>query len=40
MNGATLTAGAHAAYAFITGLYKSADFNFAKLVPWLRANIE
>jgi death-on-curing protein len=40
MNGATLTADSGAAYAFIIGLYESADFNFANLVPWLRAHIE
>lgn len=38
INGATITAGAGDAYAFISGLYDNDAFRFDNLVPWLREN--
>lgn len=40
INGAQLTANAGDAYAFVSGLYKSGEFSFDKLVPWLRNNVK
>jgi len=40
INGARLTAGAAKTYGFIARLYRSGDFSFEKLVPWLRKNVE
>ncbi len=39
MNGLELSAPSGAAYDFLIGLFESGTFNFAKLEPWLRANI-
>lgn len=39
INGAQLTSDAEETYGFISGLYESGEFSFAKLVPWLRRNV-
>lgn len=39
INGAQLTSDAEETYTFISGLYGSGEFSFAKLVPWLRKNV-
>jgi death-on-curing protein len=39
INGARLTADARETYAFVAGLYEVNQFNFAKLVPWLRSHV-
>ena len=39
INGAQLTADAEDTYVFVSGLYESGEFNFDKLVPWLRSNV-
>ncbi len=36
INGARLTADAEETYAFVAALYEANQFNFDKLVPWLR----
>ena len=40
INGARLTADARETYEFVTGLYERHQFNFDKLVPWLREHVE
>ena len=39
INGARLTADAQATYAFVTALYEANQFNFDKLVQWLRGHV-
>ena len=39
INGARLTADAWETYVFVAGLYEVNQFNFAKLVPWLRSHV-
>ena len=39
INGARLTAGAQQTYVFIAALYETNEFNFDKLVPWLRSHV-
>ena len=39
INGARLTADAQQTYDFAASLYNANQFNFAKLVPWLRAHV-
>jgi death on curing protein len=39
INGARLTADARETYVFVAGLYEVNQFNFAKLVPWLRSHV-
>ena len=38
INGTFITASADETFAFIDGLYRSGDFEFGRLVAWLRAN--
>jgi len=40
INGLRLTAGARAAYAFISRLHATGTFRFERLVPWLRENTQ
>ncbi len=40
INGGRLTADAEVTYAFIAALYESNQFNFDKLVPWLRTRVK
>ena len=40
MNGLHLTADAEETYVFMANLYKTNQFKFDKLVPWLRAHVE
>lgn len=40
INGLQLTAGAEETYLFVANLYKTNQFKFDRLVPWLRANVE
>ncbi len=40
INGARLVADADAAYIFISALYATNNFDFDKLVPWLRSHVE
>jgi death-on-curing protein len=40
INGAHLMADAEDTYAFIAGLYRTNEFSFEKLIPWLRANVK
>ena len=39
IDGAQLRVEAEDAYAFVDGLYECGEFNFDKLVPWLRSNV-
>ena len=39
INGARLTADAEETYAFVIALYQANQFNFDKLVPWLRRHV-
>jgi len=39
INGARLTADAEETYAFVVSLYEANQFNFDKLVPWLRDHV-
>jgi death on curing protein len=39
INGVRVTADADETYAFIAALYESNEFNFDKLVQWLRAHV-
>lgn len=39
INGARLTADSHEAYVFLAALYEANQFNFDKLVPWLRSHV-
>ena len=39
-NGARLTADAQETYDFLAGLYEKNQFEFDKLVPWLREHVE
>jgi death-on-curing protein len=39
INGARLTAEALEIYVFLAGLYETNQFNFDKLVPWLRSHV-
>ena len=39
INGARLSASAEDTYAFIAGLYDAGQFNFDRLLPWLRENV-
>lgn len=39
INGARITVGPGATYAFIAGLYRANDFRFERLVVWLRASV-
>jgi death on curing protein len=39
INGARITADADATYDFISGLYATDDFSFARLAAWLRTNV-
>jgi death-on-curing protein len=39
MNGFEITATPDAAYEFLIGLFEAGTFTFAKLEPWLRANV-
>lgn len=40
VNGLYLTADADETYLFVANLYKTNQFQFDKLVPWLRAHVE
>jgi death on curing protein len=40
INGVRLTADAEETYDFVAGLYERNQFNFDKLVPWLREHVE
>ena len=40
INGLHLTADAEETYVFMANLYKTNQFKFDKLVPWLRAHVE
>src|SRR6516162_6182912 len=40
INGARLTAEPHETYDFMAGLYKNNQFNFDRLVVWLREHVE
>ncbi len=40
INGARLTADAGQTYAFVIALYQANQFNFDKLVPWLRRHVK
>ena len=40
INGARLTADAGETYAFVIALYKTNQFSFDKLVPWLRRHVK
>ena len=40
INGARLAADAQQTYDFVAGLYEKNQFNFDKLVPWLREHVE
>src|SRR5712691_9337977 len=39
INGVRLTADAPQAYDFVAALYEAHQFNFDKLVPWLRGHV-
>ena len=39
INGARITADAQQVYLFVSGLYKKNQFNFDRLVPWLRTHV-
>jgi len=39
VNGARLTADAEETYSFVAALYATNQFNFDKLVPWLRDHV-
>jgi death-on-curing protein len=39
INGAHLTTDAQKTYVFISALYEANQFNFDKLVPWLRGHL-
>jgi death on curing protein len=39
INGARLTADAREAYVFVATLYEANQFDFGKLVPWLRDHV-
>jgi death on curing protein len=39
INGARLTADAQETYVFMASLYETNQFNFDKLVPWLRGHV-
>jgi death-on-curing protein len=39
INGALLIADAQEIYVFIAALYEANEFNFDKLVPWLRGHV-
>ena len=39
INGARLTADAWETYGFVGALYEANQFNFDKLVPWLRGHV-
>lgn len=39
INGARLTTEAEETYSFVAGLYETNQFNFDRLVPWLRAHV-
>lgn len=39
INGIQLKAGADETYRFVAGLYRAGKFEFAQLVPWLRAQV-
>src|ERR1700688_676892 len=39
INGARLTANAQQTYVFVAALYEANQFNFNKLVPWLRSHV-
>jgi death-on-curing protein len=39
LNGARLAAGVEETYAFVAALYRSNQFRFDKLVPWLRGHV-
>ena len=40
INGLRLTADAEETYVLVANLYKTNQFKFGKLVPWLRARVE
>src|SRR6202142_3169800 len=40
INGGRLNADAEETYAFVATLYESNQFNFEKLVPWLRTHVK
>jgi death on curing protein len=40
INGLHLAADAEEIYAFVANLYKTNQFKFDRLVPWLRAHVE
>lgn len=40
INGLQLTADAEETYLFVADLYKTNQFKFDRLVPWLRAHVE
>jgi death on curing protein len=39
VNGARLAADARETYVFIAGLYRTNQFTFERLVPWLRSHV-
>ena len=39
INGARLTANAQETYGFVAALYEANQFNFDKIVPWLRSHV-
>jgi death-on-curing protein len=39
INGARLTADAEETYTYVASLYEANQFNFEKLVPWLRNHV-
>jgi death-on-curing protein len=40
INGGRLTADAEETYTFVAALYEASQFNFDKLVPWLRTHVK
>ena len=40
INGARFTADSRVTYAFLAGLYRTNQFTFEKLVPWLRKHVK
>ncbi len=40
INGARINAGAQQTYSFLSGLYEKDQFNFDKLVAWLRDHVD